>query len=67
MTCKQIIEIATVLARHGAHVQEDKVDQNECLIEYSLHILSELFYRMGGLFYTWQQKTGIVIQKLLNF
>ena len=42
MSCKQIIEIATVLARHGAHVQEDKVNHNECLIEYSLHNLSNI-------------------------
>ena len=63
MSSKQIIEIATVLARHGAHVQEDKVNHNECLIEYSLHNLSKLFYRMEGLFYTWQQKTGHVIRK----
>ena len=64
---KKIIEIATVLARHGAGVQEDKVNQNECPIMYSLHNLSKLFYRMEGLFYTWQQKTWHVIQKWLNF
>ena len=63
MTCKQIIEIATVLARHGAHVQEDKVNQNKYLIQYSSDNLSKFFCRMEGLFYTWQQKTGNVIQK----
>ena len=47
MSCKQIIEIATVLAQHGAHVQEDKVNQNECLIEYSLHNLSKINYIIG--------------------
>ena len=47
MTCKQIIEIATVLARHGAHVQEDEVNDNECLIEYSLHNLSNINYFIG--------------------
>ena len=52
MNIKQIIEIVTVLARHGASVQEDKVNQNECPIECSLHNLSKLFYRMEGLFYT---------------
>ena len=58
ISTKKIIEIATLLARHGAGVQEDKVNQNECPIDYSLHNLSELFYRMEGLFYTWRQKTG---------
>ena len=43
MSTEQIIEIATVLARHGASDQEDKVNQNECLIEYSLCNLFKLF------------------------
>ena len=42
MSYKQIIEIATVLARHGACVKEDEVNQNECLIEYFLLNLSKL-------------------------
>ena len=33
MSTKKIIEIATVLARHGARDQQDKVIKNECLIE----------------------------------
>ena len=67
MSTECIIEIATVLARHGASDQQDKVNQNEYPIKYSLHNLSKLFYRMEGLFYTLQQKTGNVIQKWLNF
>ena len=67
MTCKQIIEIATVLARHGAGVQEDKVNQNKYPIQYSSDNLSKFFCRMEGLFYIWQQKTGNVIQKLVEF
>ena len=46
MSCKQIIEIATVLARHGACVREDKVNV-KCLIEYSLHDLSNIIYFKG--------------------
>ena len=67
MSTECIIEIATVLARHGASNQQDKVNQNEYPMKYSLHNLAKLFYRMEGLFYTLQQKTGNVIQKWLNF